>query len=506
MSLLLALLACAPDYNDAPVKLVGVGYDPEEIGPSPTPLGGVVEYSWINFAGGGLSLAAMQLGSFDEIGPNMSGFAPPYAAVYGFSYIFSEKLAAADSLGGVTSVPPEAEDSCYTTFEATGPIGSFKMVDVGDHMAFSTEDGTGGMRIDRYPPQYPPDNQDSYAYYFGVDLWTQQPQYSLVPGEDEDISKMDRRVLRPATFPSREVVHFQFPGGTIPANAPLGSIPVPSTAVEATDIRLPSFPGGVQLEWNGARYDSFGNEVASSGGQRTCLGYAGGQIADPQSASECADADLEQSQEGGQMYTGPWDTEDGALLLRWEPNESDSDEYVHIAVRFLGPIDEDDPNYQEEFVSEEAPDEATDRESTIKAKWKGAQGEGTIPSDAEIPEGRRAPTACEDDGEFAIDDAFLDSNGDFLPALQGDPFHNMAEVTCRMKDDGEFALTQDIVRDAYEYALAHGSGGVVFYFGRSVEAQVAVPAAMDNYGNRSEISPIGVASRAIDIGRFWWEE
>ena len=85
MTLLLTLLACAPDYQDVAVKTVGVGYDPEQIGPSPTPYGGVVEYSWVNFAGGGLSLALMQLGSFDEVGPNMVGFAPPYAAVYGFS-------------------------------------------------------------------------------------------------------------------------------------------------------------------------------------------------------------------------------------------------------------------------------------------------------------------------------------------------------------------------------------------------------------------------------------
>jgi hypothetical protein len=28
---------------------------------------------------------------------------------------------------------------------------------------------------------------------------------------------------------------------------------------------------------------------------------------------------------------------------------------------------------------------------------------------------------------------------------------------------------------------------------------------MDNYGNRKSISPIKVASRAIDIGRFWYE-
>jgi hypothetical protein len=111
----LGALACAPDYDESPTKLVGVGYDPEEIGPSPTPYGGVVEYSWVNFAGGGLSLALMGLGSFDEVGPSMLGYAPPYAAVYGFSYVFDTKLSAADSLGGVTSVPPAKLTQLYST-------------------------------------------------------------------------------------------------------------------------------------------------------------------------------------------------------------------------------------------------------------------------------------------------------------------------------------------------------------------------------------------------------
>ncbi len=38
-------VSCAPDYSDATTKMVGVGYNPDEIGPAPTPYGGVVEYS-----------------------------------------------------------------------------------------------------------------------------------------------------------------------------------------------------------------------------------------------------------------------------------------------------------------------------------------------------------------------------------------------------------------------------------------------------------------------------
>lgn len=495
MTLLLAFLACAPDYVDVPVKTVGVGYDPEQVGPAPTPYGGVVEYSWVNFAGGGLSLALMQLGSFDEVGPNMVGFAPPYAAVYGFSYLFTEKLAAADSLGGVTSVPPEAEDSCYTTFEASGPIGSFKTVDVGDYMELVTEDGTGGLRLERQPGQYATDPQGAFAYYSSIDLWSQNPMYAPYPGDSSKISKMGKVLVHKASFPSGERVTFRFPGGMVPQYAPLGSIPVPSSVVEATSLQVPSLPGGIQLEWNGPVYDSVGAAVESGGAHSTCLAFSAEAAVNPQGPGDCGAAMTAQA-DAGQMYTGPWDTEDGTVSFRWEPGDN-PDEFVSLAVRFLGPVDREDPNYQAELVSETIP-------KSVKAEWNGLRGK-SVP-DVDPPLGTRAPTACEDDAETGFDPNYLDGQGELVPSMRGDPFHNMSEVTCRMKDDGEFALTEAIVADALEYARTHGSEGVVFYFGRSTEAEVEVPDAMDNYGARKVITPIKVASRAIDIGRFWFEE
>ena len=46
--------------------------------------------------------------------------------------------------------------------------------------------------------------------------------------------------------------------------------------------------------------------------------------------------------DAGQIYTGPWDTSDGKVLFRWNPG-TNPDEYVSIAVRFLGPVDPADP-------------------------------------------------------------------------------------------------------------------------------------------------------------------
>jgi hypothetical protein len=495
MVLLLALFSCAPEYKDVPVKVVGVGYDPQEIGPSPTPYGGVVEYSWVNFSGAGLSLALMQLGSFDEVGPDMVGFAPPYAAVYGFSYLFTEKLPAADSLGGVTSVPPEAEESCYTTFEASGPIGSFKTVDVGDYMELVTANGEGGLRLERNPAQYPADAENAFAYYSSIDLWTSAPMYALVPnGKGNRPDDMEKVLVHKASFPSGEAVAFRFPGGVPPQYAPVGSVPVPSAVAGTTELKVPSLPGGVQLEWKGPRFDNYGHEVGASGEQRTCLAFSGSAAVDPQGPAECVEA-INAAAAVGQIYTGPWDAEDGQVLFRWEPG-ADANEYVSLSVRFLGPVDRNDPNFAREIVYEEAP-------RGVTVAWN-AQAGKNFP-DVDAPAGTRAPTACEEEGAYEFDPNYTTDAGDLIPAMRGDPFHNMAEVTCRLRDDGEFALTNAIVADALTYARAHGSEGVVFYFGRSNEAEVEVPDAMDNYGNRKSITPIKVASRAIDIGRFWFE-
>jgi hypothetical protein len=159
-------------------------------------------------------------------------------------------------------------------------------------------------------------------------------------------------------------------------------------------------------------------------------------------------------------------------------------------------VDRNDPNFSREVVYEEP-------SRGITASWKALTG--TEIPDIDTPDGARAPTACEDEGAYEFDPLYTDAAGELIPSMRGDPFHNMAEVTCRLADDGEFALSSAIIADALAYARAHGSEGVVFYFARSNDAEVEVPDAMDNYGNRKSITPIKVASRAIEIGRFWFE-
>lgn len=502
-----ALASCSPDYEDVPVKLTGVGYDPDEIGPSPTPYGGVVEYDWINFAGGGLSLSMMGLAGYDEAGPGFANFKPPYAAVFGFSYLFDHKMEAADSLGQVTSVPPEVDDACYTSYEASGPIGSFKTVDVGSYMEFRTldEERSGGFRFDRYPSDYPPDAQGAFVYYIGVGTWVPESVYGVVPGADGTRESLERTVIEPANFPFGEELEFRFPGGLQLQEVPVASVPRPSSAVGGNaKIRLPNAIGGVQMEWAGPRYDRFGDEMVAGEAEakelvRTCLSFVDPGTS-PETAEACAGADspLATSFEG-QVYTGPWDTDDGQVLFRWVPAEGE-DDYVSLSVRFLGPVDREDTRFTEQVIKVPA-------NGAIEEDWASPQYD--IPEDAAIPEGRRAPTACEDEedgAEWVFDDAYETHDGDLMPAMQGDPNHNLAEVSCRLADDGEFALTAAHLEQAMLYAQRHGAQGAIFYFSRSSDVEATVPAAKDQYNQKLEISPVKLTSRAIDIGRFWYAE
>jgi hypothetical protein len=89
--------------------------------------------------------------------------------------------------------------------------------------------------------------------------------------------------------------------------------------------------------------------------------------------------------------------------------------------------------------------------------------------------------------------------------LRGDPFNNVAELTCRLSDDGEFTLTAAQIEEALTYARSRDAQGVVFYLARSTEVEAQIPPAMDQYRQKLDISPIKLTSRAIDIGRFWLE-
>jgi hypothetical protein len=320
---------------------------------------------------------------------------------------------------------------------------------------------------------------------------------------------MTDTVLRRRNFPFGEDVAFKFPGAMARMEAPIGSMPRPSASVPSgnTTYTLPAQPGGVQVLWSGPLYDAYGH-TSGSGDQSTCLSYAPpGAV--PADATDCDGADHPPSADfTGQTYTGPWDTDDGQVIFRWNPgglsveNGGNPDEFVSLSVRFLGAVDRTDTFYLEHVVEVEPNGKAA-------SKWAAESG---IPAGTAQPNGRRAPTACEEDadgkkaGAWVFDDAYEDAEGNYSPALHGDPFHNLSEVTCRLADDGEFVLTNAIVEQALTYAREHHAEGAVFYLTRSTEAEATVPLAKDQYNQRLDISPVKITSRAVEIGRFWFEE
>jgi hypothetical protein len=493
----LLLAACAPDYENADVKIVGIGYNPEEIGPPSEPAGGILEYSWVNFAGAALNLGVMGFSSYDPIGPENAGYHAPYAAVNAFGYIFSHKLPGAQDLG-LTAPPPEVDDACYTAFSPSGPLGSFETVDVGSRIDITNDEGTHGVTLSRIPGDYPANSQDAYTFYNGFDLWRTEPVVAKVPGDNNKPSSMTDVIHLKASFPFGETLNVSWPGGFAPDGAPMASMPQPLASVGEAKVTLPQEIGGVMMEWNGPRYDSWGTAAADAP-QSTCLQFRSDESLQPSSASDCDGKDVTtESGYSGQMYTGPWDTTDGQVAFRWTPG-SNPDEVVSLNVRFLGPIDQTDEGFFEEVIE-------VDPDAKAKGSWNALASQGSVPADSECPTGRRSPTACEDGASWLLDDSIYAYDGELAPWMRGDPNNKVVEVTCRLKDDGEFVLTNEMLADAITYARAHSAAGSIFYFARGLETDMTVPDAADSYKQRHSITPVKVATRAVDVGRFWYEE
>jgi hypothetical protein len=290
-----------------------------------------------------------------------------------------------------------------------------------------------------------------------------------------------------------------FPGSLPPIEANNSSIPLPLAAVgPLPEVELPERQDGIMLSWTGPRYDRYGGIIAD-GEQSTCFRYRADEKA-PASAEDCVGLDDPANSENelvANVYTGPWDTEDG-VKFEWVPVEG-SDDTVTITVRFLGPIDLTDENLISAYVPVTPTPEAL-------AQFEAAEGAGLVP-DGTTPVGYRAALPCDDpdDIEWTVDPNHILPDGGYSPALQGNPTDTMIELTCQVADsDGEFVLTQDIVQEALDYADVHGAEGTVFYFSRSQKSSFETPDVRDRYGKRHEISDIEFVSNSIELGRFWY--
>ncbi len=481
---LLTLFSCGREISETDIKMVGVGYHPDEIGPEPDYFGGYIEYDYVNFAGGGLSLGGLGLVVYDEVGVGLNGFTPPYAAVYGLAFIFDEQVPAPDAHHGNIGVAPAVtdRDACWTNFEPFSYLMA-STVEMGDHLSFQNEDGSVEFEMGRNPEIYPPDPQDVFVYYIEVQAHHADPLEAWLPDQSE------RQTLRAANWRHGETMQLVYPGGMPPREAPVSSIPLPSTSEEAQFLTLPNATSGLALSWSGPAYQGDGT-VLAAGPYATCVRYLGDPSGDFDVTSCSEDYTVPGNQEEypGQIYTGPWDTSDGSVTFSWEPG-SNPDEVVTLNIRFLGPVD----RQAESFVSAQVP--ITD-ESIIEDEWS---------SNESIPVGYRDALACDDpeDVVWNFDPTYETSDGELVTALQGDPSKNLAEVSCRLMDDGEFQLTNEHLARALEYASVKGGEGAVFYFSRSTDLDATVPPVKDQANYKRDIGQVKVRAHTVDMGRFW---
>jgi hypothetical protein len=434
----LALLACEPpgftrDATDAGIKLAGVGLNPEEIGPSPNMYGGIIEYDWVNFAGGGLPLGLLGLVSYDAVSASMGTIAPPYAMVYGQAFIMDSDLPATDALFGTFGVPSEVEGSCYTNYEPRAYLNN--TADVGTAVTFAADSGDFEFVVGRRPLVYAKNNQESlFAYYMDLGHWQSVPLEHFVDVGDGDFAEAEQEVLRPANWAHGQLVNVSFPGGIPPEEAPIASIPVPLAAAQAdSHFYTPNRAEGVMLSWNGNIYDHEGTLLGSEEAS-TCLQFLAHDEA-PLSPDDCLSlqtppTDMVGDSDptiDGQIYTGPWDTEDGLVTFNWNPADEGTADTVSISVRFLGPVDEDDKYKQ--IAAVHVPPSDCGEENCISEQWETAQSRGFIDEgDDDIPDGIRDAQSCEEEGvdfEWEFDENLLDDSGDYLLSLQGEPTHTV---------------------------------------------------------------------------------
>jgi len=494
------LVSCGRETADVNTKLVGVGRHPDDIGPAAKEYGGFVDYNLLEFAGGGLSMGAAGFGLYDEITPANILFKPPYALVSGMGFIFDAKVPAPDAAHGNFGVPPKALDTCWTDYEPRSLL-SASPVDVGAWVKFRTEGSSTAFEMERYPVIYPPDPQDVFTYYIGVSPWRAKALTGWAAGETSNPVDMSEQVLVPVNFTPESRMYFEFPGGISPLEAPVGSIPMPSAvaAPEGPVLKTPGLPGGVMLSWDGVSYDFTGAVAEESGAHTACVRYYGGDA--PEELSDCEGASsipLDEEEVPGQIYTGPWDSEDG-VTFRWAAPETEEETgAVVLNIRFLAQVDRTAESFSDGLVK-------VDADQDIEDKWATQQANGNVEGD--LPQGYRPALACDEDEdvEYLMNPTLVEADGDNVTSLRGDPSFNLVEVSCRLQDDGEFTMASDKMSEAIAYAHAKQAGGAMFYFGRYTEAEMSVPDAKDQTGNRKVITPIILKSHALKIGRFWFE-
>ena len=498
-----ALSGCARDTSEAGVKPVGVGYSPGELFPAPEERGGVVDMTLVQTRGTNLDFGVT--GFFGSSGAFTDVESDPFDAILAFSYLFSPALLAADELSMLTPKGPDLPDSCFVRVPGSGPLGSFRTVDVGEEMVFTNAAEEPSERTEfvmsRDPQDYPLNTSSVFIYYVGT-----TPQRVNDP-------------ILPDNWPYGEDVYMQFEGALPPENAPVSSIPLPS---DAADERAGKEAGDPSVftpdELTGVRVSNRTDDTGS-----VELRYEpGAGLPDPRG-------------------------NDGVLHVTWdEPVTEDSGTHVTISVLLLGKGEGSETTNtlgQSDFCVPAEPLEVDGERDDAwfieynarKASWCDAGYEpdlelGNDEFGLDLLGEDTCHNGIDDDGEGTCDETGCYAE-DGVTWLLPDPScarhsyttsycgsdnlcystggdrsgdGHLAELVCTASDDGDFIVTSDLI-DALQNTAREDVHGAVLKVVRTSEELVNVPLVKDQIGNEDNINPVRLRASQMQFGRFDWE-
>ncbi len=284
--LFLTWLACIRPSDDYDVKLYSEGTMLDDILPEPTPMGGQIE--WARYRLWGYNLGHGVTSFYGDL-PRADGS----AFTLGYADFGYPKDAGYDRNSAFLSpgpVPGSNQNGCITRVDFAGYLNVTEYVDVGDHISLSADDGTT-IRLNRDPSVHPRPAGESWYAGYGGDL-----RPALTGHQD-----------LPDTWRSATTWDVSFPGGLVPDESTMGSVPYPMTPAPLT---FPTELTSVAIDGQALRppehvwvYDeTVGDWVV---------------------------------QDDVVRYPGPWSS---SVTLTWDP--APSEEPLTVSLRYLGTEEE----------------------------------------------------------------------------------------------------------------------------------------------------------------------
>lgn len=504
---LLLLPGCARDTGEAGVKPIGVGFDPGELFPGPEKRGGVIDLVQVNTRGTNLDFGVT--GFFNSAGAFTSPGSDPFDAVLHWGWFFSPALLAADEYSAISPKGPDLPGACFVQQSSSGPLGTFKTVDVGDEIVFTNAADDDAdrtrFRVTRTPQDYPLNSSSVFIYYIGT-------QHVVT----------DDPVLSP-NWAYGQDIQMQFSGALPPENAPVASIPLPSDAADEDVGKAAGHPSVFSPhELTGI---SVSNRLDDDGQVELRYAPTGGGLPN---------------------FLG----NDGVLHVNWDIDEEldYSDSHVTVSILLLRDADEgslvDDPFGGEDFCLEAEPlpvettrDEAWFAEYNYRKDFwcdAGYEPDTEIGNDefgldnlgedtCHNGEDDNGDGLCDEGGCYDEDGIWLlpDSNcarhalrtsvcgGDGMcRPVGGDRTGDghIAELLCTADDNGDFVVPADQIEQLMTAVDSSEIVGAVLKVARTSEVLVEVPTVRDQIGNTDNINPVRLRASQVYHGRFDWGE